>query len=211
MKAGYVTIRTTTILLFGMAGTGKTTIKHLILNLPLPELQDSTPLADAKDRVLIRDIGGTKIQVDDKSWKPFTVNDLKKYAADLIRAYQVKTLEEPELTDETPSQVNFQQVAEVANEIQSLVELETPQEILCSNWIYLIDSGGQPHFHSLLPLFIQGISLAIYIFRLSDNLDDFPLVEYYRNGKTLGRSYRPTLSIQISRPINAIPNTLKRK
>ena len=64
MKAGYVTIEATTALLFRMAGTGKTTTKHLILDLPLLEKRYSTPLADTRERVLIRDVAGMKIQVD---------------------------------------------------------------------------------------------------------------------------------------------------
>ena len=218
MKAGYVNIRTTTILLFGMAGTGKTTTKHLILDLPLPTKRDSTPLADTRERVLIRDVAGMKIQVGGDSWKPVTVDDLKKHTADLIRTHQIhkKSSEErntnelspidnkqSETTDleagisETNSEL-LQPVSEVASEIQSLVpsDLDRPRKLLGSNWIYLIDSGGQPHFHNLLPLFVQGISLAIYVFRLSNKLSDSPLVEYYKNDQPVGKTYRPFLTTE---------------
>ena len=218
MKAGYVTIKTTTVLLFGMAGTGKTTTKHLILDLPLPTKRDSTPLADARERVLIRDVAGMKIQVGGDSWKPVTVDDLKKHTADLIRAHRIhkKPSEErntnelspidnkqSETTDleagisETNSEL-LQPVSEVASEIQSLVpsDLDRPRKVLGSNWIYLIDSGGQPHFHNLLPLFVQGISLAIYVFRLSNKLSDSPLVEYYKNDQAVGKIYRPFLTTE---------------
>ena len=218
IKAGYVTIKTTTILLFGMAGTGKTTTKHLILDLPLPEKRDSTPLADTRERVLIRDVAGMKIQVGRDSWKPVTVDDLKKHTADLIRAHRIhkQPSEEQDTNELSPidnkqsettdleagiSETNselLQPVSEVASEIQSLVPsgLDSPREVLCSNWIYLIDSGGQPHFHNLLPLFVQGISLAIYIFRLSNKLSDSPLVEYYKNDQPVGKTYRPFLTTE---------------
>ena len=218
MKAGYVTIRTTTVLLFGMAGTGKTTIKHLILDLPLPTKRDSTPLADTRERVLIRNVAGMKIQIGGDSWKPVTVDDLKKHTADLIRAHRIhkKPSEERNTNELSPmksiqsetidieagiSETNselLQPVSEVASEIQFLVpsDLDRPKKVLGSNWIYLIDSGGQPHFHNLLPLFVQGISLAIYVFRLSNKLSDSPLVEYYKNDQPVGKSYRPFLTTE---------------
>ena len=222
MKAGYVTIKTTTVLLFGMAGTGKTTTKHLILDLPLPTKRDSTPLADTRERVLIRDVAGMKIQIGGDSWKPVTVDNLKKHTADLIRAHRIhkKPLKERDTKfnklspmeniqsetidieagiSETNSEL-LQPVSEVASEIQSLVPSDSdrsrPREVLGSNWIYLIDSGGQPHFHNLLPLFVQGISLAIYVFRLSNKLSDSPLVEYYKNDQPVGKTYRPFLTTE---------------
>ena len=215
MKAGYVTIKTTTILLFGMAGTGKTTTKHLILDLPLPKKRDSTPLADTRERVLIRDVAGMKIQIGGDSWKPVTLDDLKKHTADLIRAHSIhkKPSKERDTNKLSPmdniwseteagiSKTNselLQPVSEVASEIQSLVpsDLDRPGEVLGSNWIYLIDSGGQPHFHNLLPLFVQGISLAIYVFRLSNKLSDSPLVEYYKNDQPVGKAYRSFLTTE---------------
>ena len=222
MKAGYVTIKTTTVLLFGMAGTGKTTTKHLILDLPLPTKRDSTPLADTRERVLIRDVAGMKIQIGGDSWKPVTVDNLKKHTADLIRAHRIhkKPLKERDTKfnklspmeniqsetidieagiSETNSEL-LQPISEVASEIQSLVPSDSdrsrPREVLGSNWIYLIDSGGQPHFHNLLPLFVQGISLAIYVFRLSNKLSDSPLVEYYKNDQPVGKTYRPFLTTE---------------
>ena len=72
MKAGYVTLKTSNVLLFGMAGTGKTSTKHLIFGLPPPKERNSTPLAAATDRVLIRKIrnlSGIKVKVSDEGWK----------------------------------------------------------------------------------------------------------------------------------------------
>ncbi len=68
------------------------------------------------------------------------------------------------------------------------------QEKFSSHWIYIIDSGGQPHFHNLLPLFVPKISVALYILRLSDRLNDHPLVEYYKDNKSVSESFRSHLS-----------------
>ncbi len=68
------------------------------------------------------------------------------------------------------------------------------REILGSNWIYFIDSGGQPHFHNLLPHFVHGISIALFTLKLSEQLDSHSIVEYYENGKLISTPYRSPLT-----------------
>ena len=56
--------------------------------------------------------------------------------------------------------------------------------------ILLIDSGGQPQFHQILPVFLRRMSLYVFVFKLSDKLDGKPAVEYYdASGKPLGKPY----------------------
>ena len=47
------------------------------------------------------------------------------------------------------------------------------------DWVYFIDSGGQPQFHQLLPAFMHHTNLNIFVLRLCDKLSDHPTVEYY--------------------------------
>ena len=61
------------------------------------------------------------------------------------------------------------------------------EELFSSIWIYFTDSGGQPQFHELLPLFISDISSLIFVSRLSDELDDRPPDEYYEEGELVGK------------------------
>ncbi|XP_064405645.1 uncharacterized protein LOC135350739 [Halichondria panicea] len=67
-------------------------------------------------------------------------------------------------------------------------------KVLGRDWIYLIDSGGQPQFHNLLPHFIEGLSTILIVIRLSEKLDNSPTVEYYENGASTG-SHQSPLSI----------------
>ena len=56
--------------------------------------------------------------------------------------------------------------------------------------ISLIDTGGQPQFHEVLPMFMRYTSACMFTIKLCDGLDDYPLIEYYDdNGKRLG-TYR---------------------
>ena len=56
--------------------------------------------------------------------------------------------------------------------------------ILDVDWIYFIDSGGQPQFHQLLPAFMHHTNLNIFVLRLCDKLSDHLTVQYYDNGGT---------------------------
>ena len=51
--------------------------------------------------------------------------------------------------------------------------------ILDVDWMYFIDSGGQPQFQQLLRAFMQHTNLNIFVLRLCDKLSDHPTVEYY--------------------------------
>ena len=64
---------------------------------------------------------------------------------------------------------------------------EEEDELMSSVWIYFTDSGGQPQFHELLPLFIHNVSSVIIVSRLSDRLDDHPPDEYYQEGQCVGK------------------------
>ena len=57
---------------------------------------------------------------------------------------------------------------------------------LCSKWVYFTDSGGQPQYHELLPLFVRRISCAFCVICLPDRLDEVQAVEYFKEGKRIG-------------------------
>ena len=57
--------------------------------------------------------------------------------------------------------------------------------------INLIDSGGQPQFHEVLPIFLRHTSLYIFVFKLSEELTTKPMVEYFgEDGKCVGTPYQ---------------------
>ena len=61
--------------------------------------------------------------------------------------------------------------------------------VLRFEWVYFIDSGGQPQFHEILPVFLKGASICIFVHKLSETLDEHPVVEYYDdNSKLVGKS-----------------------
>ena len=55
-------------------------------------------------------------------------------------------------------------------------------EIFRQEWLYLIDSGGQPQFHELLPTFVRHVSAVAFFVKLNDTLAFRPMIEYYSKG-----------------------------
>ena len=234
MKAGYVKVRTINTLMFGMAGTGKTSVRCILFGQPPPDVHHSTPLANAPERVYIRNVTNIKAQARRDGWAPVTVEDLKQLLVNTIRSVTenmefqnvpvdleelLKELEpdvvakaagdlatsssEQDVTkDVTDTSSNKSHdgndhivaaIAEVVGKVKESFETAVSgrhlREPLDSIWVYFTDSGGQLHFHNLLPLFIRGVSAAIFTFRLSEGFDDHPVVEYYKDGKVVGLSY----------------------
>ena len=79
--------------------------------------------------------------------------------------------------------------------------------ILQSKWIYFTDSGGQPQYHELLPLFVRSISSALCVTRLTDKLDETQEVEYYQDGKQIGVTQQSQLSAKGT--IQCLVNTIQ--
>ena len=44
------------------------------------------------------------------------------------------------------------------------------------------DSGGQPTYHEILPVFVSNTMFGMLVVKLNEPLDSHPLVEYYTNG-----------------------------
>ena len=64
--------------------------------------------------------------------------------------------------------------------------------------ITLIDTGGQPQFHEVLPMFMRDTSASMFTIKLDDSLDDHPLIEFYDDsGHLVGSCRSPFTNQQI--------------
>ena len=79
--------------------------------------------------------------------------------------------------------------------------------ILSSNWLYFADSGGQPQYHELLPLFVCRISSALCVIRLTDKLDEVQVVELYNKGDRVGAPQLSQLTVKDT--IQCLVNTIQ--
>ena len=94
---------------------------------------------------------------------------------------------------------SMSETAQVSSSKQELVQLvekaQGSKRFLELQWIHFIDSGGQPQFHEVLSAFIRNTTATVFVMRLSERLDEHPMIEYYDvNGEISGKPYRHALS-----------------
>ena len=73
--------------------------------------------------------------------------------------------------------------------MSSMIIFKGGERFLSAKWIHFIDSGGQPEFHDLLPLFIPNTSFVVFVFKLSESLQCKPKVEYFGSSGRIGDPY----------------------
>jgi len=112
----------------------------------------------------------------------------------------------------------LEQVSPTKKELVQLVEkCQGSKRFLELQWIHFIDSGGQPQFHEVLPAFIRNTAATIFVMKLSERLDEHPLIKYYDGrGQLCGKPHRHALSndqmLQCCiRTIHSQPSTNERK
>ena len=97
------------------------------------------------------------------------------------KSYQSTEVEEPKLESlHNPYDSLDHELLEVEEQlVPYIAETKDAALLLDVDWMYFIDSGGQPQFHQVLPAFMHHTNLNIFVFRLCDKLSDYPPVEYY--------------------------------
>ena len=204
MQKGYVVLQTVVLLLIGVAGAGKTCFCHLLFNEPPPLIRKSTALAQSSIRAISLTRG---IRRAGRLWEKVTLERLNGLIADGIKGLQaqaselaignlVQTLQRVEFNkvDDTDAFSDIDQLFQM-DQMKELLRLISRArgsgEIFKRVWLYIIDSGGQPQFHELLPTFVHHVSAAALFVKLNEGLDSYPLIQYYnQEGVLCGLPYR---------------------
>ena len=92
--------------------------------------------------------------------------------------------DEPTSTPPPESETNFDallQSPDVEENFVSLINSSPPssEPILRQRWTYVIDSGGQPQFQEVMPVFLNGASDFVYVFKVHESLNDRPMIAYF--------------------------------
>ena len=210
MEEGSVDLTITRVNMLGAPGAGKTCAEHLLLNEGPPSNDASTPIACPTvkaTRVAVEDQTKWK-KVDDKDLLDALAADLTKSAnkAQKIPIEAAPKLRSTKSTDDhakssdpvishvpPPDQpssdttIKEDQASSPNYHSEAIVKkiLSTPpKEIrLSDHWLYIIDSGGQPAYQELLPLFTRAASLNIIAVDLSKSFVDKFTLEYRIGGK----------------------------
>ena len=208
MDEGSVDLTVTRVNMLGAPGAGKTCSQLLLLNEDPPTKDTSTPIACPAVRATRVAVCDKTIWN-----RVTRANLLDELAADLDAVSHQKKREEPPLPvvlslpdntqpsteiqpdpSPTPHKPN-QAVSSETKPIKEDKEYHTEavvQEILATepkgirksdHWLYVIDSGGQPAYQELLPLFTRAASLNIITLDLSKPLNERFDLMYRIDGK----------------------------
>ena len=208
MDEGSVDLTVTRVNMLGAPGAGKTCSQLLLLNEDPPTNDTSTPIACPAVRATRVAVCDKTIWN-----RVTRANLLDELAADLDAVLHQKKREEPPLPvvlslpdntqpsteiqpdpSPTPHKPN-QAVSSETKPIKEDKEYHTEaviQEILATelkgirksdHWLYVIDSGGQPAYQELLPLFTRAASLNIITLDLSKPLNERFDLMYRIDGK----------------------------
>ena len=63
------------------------------------------------------------------------------------------------------------------------------ENLIDKDLIDMKDSGGQPMFHEVLPLFVKNTTFGVLTVKLNERLDSYPMVDYFSNGKRVGEPF----------------------
>ena len=230
MRYGHIATSIAKVLLFGTAGSGKTSVTAIMTGEDPPVIRRSTPLMTRPVHVITILIGELT------KWEKKTAEEIRRIIAKVIRSRQLQATDSEAASSESTDQdtedkqlpnqqmqnyneqvrVHSEQVQPIQlaeeqplyptlpkpksefdsvlksamkeNDFLPLVQnCDPPSEpILNQRWLYIIDSGGQPEFHDMLSIFVQKATTCIFVCRMHDELDDYPPVDFYKDGSPIG-------------------------
>ena len=239
MKNGHIKAWLCKLLMYGHAGSGKTTSMEMIVGNKRPLVRESTPLATRPTTIY-------RVNLESEEWaKLTTLNDHKLLLARaLIRGApkHVDRLLATQSDDELSTNINpapskaetqikvkdpassgsseppvqgkplldsaegesleldssdedieaeadaiLESISTDEEFVKLMDQLSTSVDPLTAFRILeMIDCGGLPQFHDILPVFLRHLDFYVFVFRLCDQLDSQPLVEFYVDGKPVG-------------------------
>ena len=204
LKDGYISASFVKILIIGAAGVGKTHLLHMLFNDPPPDIRQSTPVMERPVQAILTVLktNSTFQKVTNKELYELlahTVNTTKcdeqlhEMPSPTIETSTPETISTDLLLQPSSQSTKYDSVtpqlsattliSEVTEQLIPYIASSKDASPLCDvddvDWLYFIDSGGQPQFHQLLPAFMHHTNLNIFVLKLCDKLNDHPTVEYY--------------------------------
>ena len=203
MEHGYVECTMTTCAVTGAAGSGKSHTMSLVFNEDPPAVRESTGLCEP-----VRAIS-TVVGTSDSGSSEWTLVDEDKVLSVVTgAATMANTKEQPtKQTSLLPAYASYEAssdakassntsrkteehgfhmgvVDELLEKLARLLRVPKGRRWVTKlEFLYFLDSGGQPQFHELLPSFVPNLSAILFVLKLSEKLSHNPEVEFYEKGK----------------------------
>ena len=207
MMEGELWLRNGSALLLGTGGSGKTHILTAFLEEESPSARESTPCAKKP----VRTVAHCKIGVTDNRFVRITddqYSDMFAATAEkLPQSTEMVAITKPIGKAESSQKETIKESLDFsfyttqreetwcfhrAMKKQFLGRMQAGSKILDlsgKDLLDISDTGGQPMFHEVLPVFIHNTLFGILTVKLNECLDSYPLVEYYTNGERIGEPF----------------------
>jgi GTPase SAR1 family protein len=209
MLEGEVWIRNGSVLLLGTGGSGKTHILAAFLKEDPPSARESTPCAKKP----VRAVAHCKVGVADDHFTRITDDHYSDMLVTTVTAEKLpQTTNTVAITVDKAiySQPGQNEITSLRQSLVFSFDTLQREETWCvrramkrqflgrmqagskrsdlndKDLLDISDTGGQPMFHEVLPIFIHNTMFGILTVKLNECLDSYPLVEYYTNGERVG-------------------------
>ena len=201
MKYGSVLHHINTVLIMGVAGSGKTSVKDLLLDNPPKGERSSTP---SEDQTLnVQPVTSHLIQTTGHKWQELSQQDKLHQVAQTIKSLQPSSLDK--VSSDLQSRLNQLSVCTVSTDCETSIppsllspvqqamggvvdgvvaamtqtsesyqkiESEPENELLSTKSLRLTNIVEEPPFLDIASLFFHNAANAIFMMRLTDEFDD---------------------------------------
>ena len=217
MMEGEVSLRNGSALLLGVGGSGKTHVLAAFLKEDPPSIRESTPCAKKPVRAVAHCKAGVSddhfVRITDDHYSDMLVATAEKLPQLTNSTAIAKLSTKPEDLNSLASSSSSSQKETTGQSSAVKEDASRREETWCvhramkrqylsrmqagakksglnnEELLDVEDTGGQPMFHEVLPVFIQNTMFGILTVKLNEPLDSFPLVEYYGRGERIGEPF----------------------
>ena len=171
---------------FGPPGTGKSNFKALISGKKRPAGRQSTAIATDAEQLTPLNIDEELVEMHrtrDGANVRWYVTDNKKLALLVAKTLFDRkkpitlSVDEMRRMSKTREKILDNMTELICRKLQ-----RNPKGLKGMRLIYLVDTGGQPQFQEVMPMFVRSSSVHFLVHKLNESLNDCPRFNYEING-----------------------------
>ena len=192
LKSGKCVKQKNTIaVIVGIMGSGKTCLLYRLFHMDPPAQYVSTGIAEQSFRGLMHHIANVR------SWKRFSrEQDILEFLAPFFPTGFADATE-PQAAASLPLTATVSVLPVESSATQAMKKFlrkvedrdEDPKETFTIEFLYMIDTGGQPEFIEIMPSLIHSSDFTILVLNLEQSLDERPHIDYHdKDGKKFDRA-----------------------
>ena len=211
-------VRNGSALLLGVGGSGKTHVLAAFLKEDPPSIRESTPCAKKPVRAVAHCKAGVSndhfVRITNDHYSDMLVATAEKLPQSTDTLSKCKVQDDLNSLTISPSSSQEETIImKQSSPVKVHVDASQGEETWCirramkrqylsrmqvgskksdlnnKDLLDIDDTGGQPIFHEVLPVFIKNTMFGMLTVKLNESLDKYPPVEYYADGKCIGEPF----------------------